>query len=134
MISVEFKKVVDDYLAAVGKGISLFKKEVGEMPPLEAWRDKKLPQSGSFPSGVEYQFHGIGCLLIFNDCEVDFDFGPDNRSDGFDLWRLSGYISSCPQKYPAYSEENLKKDFAEAVSQELIKKLDHPYCNLYFYS
>jgi len=84
-------------------------------------------------TNVEYQFHGIGCLLIFSDREVDFDFGPENRTDGFDLWRLTEYTLSCPEKYPEYKDKDkLKQDFENAVQQEMITKLDNPYCNLYF--
>ena len=57
-----------------------------------------------------------------------------NRSDGFDLWRLTQYVSSQLNKYPQYKDtEQLKKDFESAIEQELITKLDHSYCNLYFY-
>ncbi len=72
--------------------------------------------------------------MIFPEDEVNFDFGPDNHSDGFDLWRLTQYVSSQSNKYPQYKDtEQLKKDFEYAIEQGVIAKLDHSYCNLYFY-
>ncbi len=128
------KEVIDDYQEGVSRGLSLFKQQIGDMPPLVAWQKKKIPQQGKLSGEIEYQFHGIGCLLIFPEYEVDFDFGPDNRSDGFDLWRLTQYVSSRLGKYPKYEDEGrLKNDFEQAIEQGEVGKLDHPYCNLYFY-
>ena len=132
MSNSDFKKVVDDYLSAVEVAVSLFKQEIGETAPLKAWHDGQLPQTGKLSDEIEYQFHGIGCLLIFSDYEVDFDFGPEGRIDGFDLWRLNGYLGSCKDKYSGYSEEQLKNDFAAAVSSGEIYKLHKSSSNLYY--
>ena len=128
----DFKKVVDDYLSAVEVAISLFRQEIGETAPLKAWHDGRLPQTGRLSDEIEYQFHGIGCLLVFSDYEVDFDFGQEGRTDGFDLWRLTGYLSSCKDKYPGYSQEQLKHDFIAAVSSGEINKLQDSSSNLYY--
>ena len=112
--------------------VSLFKQEIGETAPLKAWHDGQLPQTGKLSDEIEYQFHGIACLLIFSDYEVDFDFGPEGRMDGFDLWRLNGYLGSCKDKYSAYSEEQLKNDFTAAVSSGEIYKLQKSSSNLYY--
>ncbi len=135
MIDKNLKTVIDDYLVEVQKGINLFKLKIGDTPPLVAWRNNDIPQQGKLSDDVEYQFHGIGCVLVFPEYEVDFDFGPDNRNDGFDLWRLSLYVSSRAERYPYYQdEEKLKKEFENAVEANVIAKLDHPYSNLYFYT
>ena len=134
MIKKPLQKVIDDYLSKVEQGVSLFKKQLGDKHPLQAWGNKDIPQRGKLSDAIEYEFHGIGCALIFSDCEVDFDFGPDDRVDGFDLWRLTQYLLSCPNKYPDYSADKIKKDFENALEHKAITKLTHPYCNLYFYS
>jgi len=131
----KLKTVIDDYLDAVKQGMALFVEKVGDTPPLVAWKEKQIPQKGNLSKEVEYQFHGIGCLLIFSDYEVDFDFGPDDRFDGFDLWRLGQYVSSRLDKYPDYQDEDrLEHDFDQAIKGGEISKLDHPYCRLYFYA
>ncbi|MEW5251109.1 DUF6896 domain-containing protein [Microbulbifer sp. 2201CG32-9] len=135
MIDENLKTVIDDYLGEVQKGINLFKSKIGDTPPLVAWRNKDIPQKGKLSDDVKYEFHGIGCVLIFPEYEVDFDFGPDNRSDGFDLWRLHLYVSNRAKKYPYFQDEKkLKKEFENAIEASAIAQLDHPYSNLYFYA
>ncbi|WP_428839041.1 DUF6896 domain-containing protein [Pseudomonas trivialis] len=38
---------------------------------------------------------------------VDFDYGPDGRLDGFDLWRLYMYACELPKKYKKYNDKDL---------------------------
>jgi hypothetical protein len=129
------KALIDDYLADVANGIDLFKLKIGDKNPLKAWRDNDIPQKGNLTDDVKYELHGIGCLLVYPEYEVDFDFGPDERIDGFDLWRLSQYVAGRVNRYPEYEDtNNLKRDFEQAVNNGEISKIDHPYCNLYFYS
>lgn len=126
-------RLIDDYLTDVAYGVSLFKKLTGDKAPLKAWRDNDIPQKGVLSDGIEYELHGIGCLIIYPDYDVDFDFAPNDRIDGFDLWRLSLYLKERVGRYPAYENVDiLKKDFEEAIKKGNIAKISHPYCNLYF--
>ncbi len=135
MIELGLKTLIDDYLKQVEIGLKLFKEKIGDIHPLRAWGDKLIPQNGKLSQNVEYEFHGIGCYLTFSDHEINFDFGPENRHDGFDLWRLGQYIESCPEKYPEYQDkEKLKIDFEHAIEDGAIAKLDHPHCNLYYFT
>ncbi|OCQ23658.1 hypothetical protein A7985_06870 [Pseudoalteromonas luteoviolacea] len=127
--------LIDDYLDDVARGVELLKELTEGKPPLRAWRDNDIPQKGLLTSGVEYELHGVGCLLSYKDYDVDFDFGPDDRADGFDLWRLTQYVSERGGKYNMYTKSNnLKQDFEQAVKEGTISKSTHQYCNLYFYS
>ena len=101
--------MIDDYLADVAIGAALFEKKIDDKHPLEAWRNKDIPQKGDLSEKVKYEFHGIGCLLVFPEYDVDFDFGPDKRIDGFDLWRLSQYVSSRIKKYTEYKNIKILK-------------------------
>jgi hypothetical protein len=128
----ELKRTIDDYLLQVKRAVELFDKQLGVIAPLSAWHTNQIPRKGNLSESVSYEFHGIGCLIIYPDYEVDFDFGPDNRCDGFDLWRLTGFISSFKERYPRYSiSENLKKDFESAVADKFVRKIDNS--NLYYY-
>lgn len=48
--------------------------------------------------------------------EVDFDFGPDGRHDGFDGWRLWICAQSRPQDYPQFQ----RLEIVESVLGELV--------------
>lgn len=135
MININLKKLINDYLFDVEQGLSLFQKKIGDKNPLKAWRDGDIPQKGKLNDVVRYELHGIGCLLVFPDYEVDFDFGPGYRSDGFDLWRLFRYVLARGGKYPDYKNvRNLENDFNESIKTGGIIKIGHTYCNLYFLS
>ena len=59
---------------------------------LEAYRQKVIPKSGIIEN-LKYYFHGAGCYFELNDgTELNIDFGPNNRCDGFDLYRLSFFL------------------------------------------
>lgn len=63
----------------------------------------------------------MGCLAIIEGIEVDFYFGPNNRYDGFDLWRLGLFVSERATKYKDYTNENiLKHDFNSLVNSGII--------------
>ena len=112
MIDVNLKIVIEDYLQEVEHAVMLFKDIIGDKNPLKAWKDNDIPQKGKLTEGVEYEFHGIGCVLIYKNHEIDFDFGPEGRYDGFDLWRLTQFIESRAEKYPRYQDKDvLKGDF-----------------------
>lgn len=58
-----------------------------------------IPQVGKLSDTVGYQFHGIGCYLDYGAYYVNFDFGDNQRYDGFDLWRITRYTEEkkCTQ-------------------------------------
>ena len=63
---------------------------------LNAWMRREVPQKGWLDERrtVSYCFHGIGCCVRFGSVEVDFDFGPGGRHDGFDAWRLGRFAET----------------------------------------
>ena len=128
------KKLIDDYLDDVAKGMALFNKLTGDKRPIKAWRDKEIMQRGSLSKNLKYELHGIGCFLEYPDYYVNFDFGPNGRFDGFDLWRLSEYLSEKKADYPVYKDpELLKQHFEQAVTDGDIAKNTAPYCKLYYF-
>ncbi|MDJ1481724.1 hypothetical protein QNI16_14585 [Cytophagaceae bacterium YF14B1] len=59
--------------------------------PLSAWVAGQIPQMGFIHvNGIlsSYQFHGIGCRVTIRKQTIDFDYGRDHRTDGFDPWRI----------------------------------------------
>lgn len=125
--------LIKDYQRDVKLFMKLFYEKYYRKDVLRAWHDGEVPQEGKLTDSVEYELHGIGCCVFFPDREVDFDFGPDLRVDGFDLWRLQQYIkrNANPEKYPSLDE--LEVSFKNLVESGRIKKI-YNNSNLYFFS
>jgi hypothetical protein len=73
----------------------------------------------------------------FKDKIIDFDFAffPEPRHDGFDLWRITGFIQNQISKYPEYQDKNkIENDFNELIKNGIIikPKLDN-ITTLYFF-
>lgn len=57
----------------------------------------KLPKSGRLQSGASYCFHGIGCMFE-RGFEIEMDFGPEFRVDGFDFYKVNLFASEFGAK------------------------------------
>lgn len=133
--------LITDYQENVERVMNAFKQEFNRIDLLTAYRhDKIYPQVGSLKKYhiKRYAFHGIGLADVFDDnTSVDFDFAflPEQRYDGFDLWRLGEFVSSRPDKYKKYlDKEKLEKDFNSLVESGVIVKPDcEPSTTLYFF-
>jgi hypothetical protein len=79
------------YVAAVESLTALLREQLGVTDLLGAVNASKIPREGKLADGAEYSFHGVGCLVDDGKVSVDFDFGPNGRSDGFDAWRLKNF-------------------------------------------
>jgi hypothetical protein len=92
-----------------------FYKKYNRKDLLKGYHDKTIPKEGKLSDIVrEYSFHGAGLYAQLKDKEIDFDFGPDNRVDGFDAMRLAQF---------ANSQKDLKGIWSEIVIQQKLKKL-----------
>lgn len=133
--------LITDYQESVEKVMTAFKQEFNRSDLLTAYRhDKIYPQVGSLKKYhiKRYAFHGIGLAVDFDDnTSVDFDFAflPEQRHDGFDLWRLGEFASSQPNKYKKYLDrKKLEEDFNRLVNRGVIVKPDfEPSTSLYFF-
>lgn len=67
----------------------------------------KIPRQGSFGIIRSYAFHGCGLYAKLAESEIDFDFGDDNRVDGFDAWRLKAFADSKSKLYPMFNTEKI---------------------------
>lgn len=133
--------LITDYQKNVEKVMQAFKQEFNRTDLLTAYRhDKIYPQVGELRSHhiKRYAFHGIGLAVDFDDnTSVDFDFAflPEQRHDGFDLWRLSEFVSSCPDKYKKYlDKKKLEEDFNRLIANGIILNPEiSPSTTLYFF-
>lgn len=124
--------LINEYLNDVRMFIKYFKEKYHREDVILAWRDGDIPQSGNVTDTIEYELHGIGCCIFFPDREIDFDFGPEMRSDGFDLWRLKKYLNQRPDISKHLSIEDLETTFNNLVKNGTIGKT-YPNSNLYFF-
>ena len=100
--------LIEAYQSHVAEACQLFRSKLGVTGNiLAAWRripfddydsdDKpSIPGSGTLDANrnITYSFHGIGCRVMFGSLDVDFDFGPRGRHDGFDSWLGHGSADS----------------------------------------
>lgn len=95
----ELLQLINDYQQYVAKACRLFRDHLHvEGNILEAWKTRQVPPRGLLDDSgrIRYSFHGIGCMVQFGKIVVDFDFGPEERQDGFDAWRLTRFAKTVP--------------------------------------
>ena len=132
--------LIHTYQQYVAEGIALFRSNLGVRGHLlRAWRRSSLPpdpaadakngpaipQRGTLDTDrdITYSFHGAGCRLEFGDHMVDFDFGPDQRFDGFDAWRLHLLAESFPD-FHMFSEVDIaQQHLSDLAATGRISKL-----------
>lgn len=114
--------LISDYMRDVRIINDLFAKKYQRKDLLRAWREKVIPQYGIIGDNIEYGFHGIGCCVVFPDREVDFDFGPENRIDGFDLWRLTIYLESR-KDITTITAKELEEIFNSLIESEVVVRM-----------
>ncbi|WP_158850981.1 DUF6896 domain-containing protein [Algibacter sp. L1A34] len=118
-------ELIKDFTSTVNKGVQIIKTKYGVSDLLKGWHSGLYEQTGKLKDlGIEfYAFHGCGLALHFRNKKVDFDFAyvPEQRHDGFDLWRLHGFAQGQPKKYNKYLDKNnLEKDFKGLLKKEII--------------
>lgn len=123
--------LINEYLNDIRIFMKYFKEKYHIEDILRAWHDGDIPQSSHITDTVEYELHGIGCYIFFPDREINFDFGPESRSDGFDLWRLKGYLNQRPDIARYLSKEELEIAFDNLIKEGVIKKI-YQNSNLFF--
>ncbi|MGF0242593.1 DUF6896 domain-containing protein [Rhodococcus sp. IEGM1300] len=125
--------LIDDFLAQVERATDLLEDKFGKKCVLQLWRKNDIPRSGEILDGISYELHGVGCRVYFPEMCIDFDYGPSERIDGFDVWRLYIYACEVPLRHPKYlNEDALKQDFHDYVSLGKIERIFESMSNLYF--
>jgi len=130
--------IIKDYQEAADRAVKIFQKKYNVDNLLQGYHGKVYTQTGKLiEEGLYfYAFHGIGLAAHFKDKIVDFDFAffPEQRHDGFDLWRITNFVENQRNKYPEYKDKKkIEKEFNELIDRGIIAipKLEHS-TNLYF--
>lgn len=117
--------LIADFQKSAQLVVEIFKRKYNVDDILEGWHSGKYEQTGEIPDeGLKfYACHGIGIAAHFSDKLIDFDFAylPELRYDGFDLWRLTGFAKSQPEKYNKFlNEKQIKSEFERLKKENLI--------------
>ncbi|MVV48761.1 hypothetical protein EJA72_10980 [Pseudomonas sp. PB120] len=127
--------LIDDFLDQVKRATDLLESRFGKKCILPLWGTKEIPQRGEILDGISYELHGVGCRVYFPGVCVDFDYGPDERVDGFDVWRLYNYACEVPLLHPKYLVQDvLKRDFGEYLIAGKVERISGSMSRLYFKS
>jgi hypothetical protein len=84
----DIERLIKDFQDSVKEVVELFYKKYNRKDLLCAWHEGIYSQTGKIGPTAKYSFHGVGLAVELNDKTIDFDFGEDDRIDGFDTWRL----------------------------------------------
>lgn len=111
----------------------MLERSFGTKSIFRLWGTKKIPRYGTIVGDVTYELHGVGCRLYLPEICIDFDYGPDGRVDGFDVWRLYMYACELPHRYKIYTnKETLDHDFNEYLKLGKAKRIPGSMSRLYF--
>ena len=117
------ENLINEYLAQVKTATDLLEQKFGTKNILRLWRSGQIPRRGSITEDVTYELHGIGCSVYLSEICIDFDYGPDERVDGFDSWRLYMYACEVPQTYKEFTNKNfLDLEFCEYLKKGSAKR------------
>lgn len=113
--------IINDYIFCSKYLCLLLKDEYGiqNQTLLSARRSENIPKNGLLSNNIKFNFHGTGCYFEFDEGSIDVEFGPNDRCDGFDLYRLKEFLMSCKKNSSITEEKDL---FFENEFQLMIDK------------
>ena len=117
--------LINDFRQTADHAVKLFQAKYGVTNLLEGWHSRIYEQTGKLNDvGIRfYAFHGSGLAVHFRNKSIDFDFvfNPEQRHEGFDLWRLHGFVGGQPCTYNKYLDKKiLEKDFNNLIEKKII--------------
>jgi hypothetical protein len=128
----DIETLILDFQNSVKEVVQLFYEEYQRKDLLEAWYHGVYPQVGQFGSVMKrYFFHGIGLAVTLEDKVVDFDFGPNDRIDGFDAWRLFNFANSQAKYAGVWTKEAIHKELDKLMIEQKIYQPED-YGNYYY--
>ena len=120
MTEGELLHLIDEYLKFVRQAVSELVTRYGRKDLLRAWHSRAIPKRGR-AGGVAFDFHGVGCYFVVDKVEVNMDFGPDDRIDGFDAWRLHQFARQRPS-FAGYSLADIEAGLDVLLQRGVVEK------------
>ena len=106
------RDVTEVYISTVQFAVSLMRQHgfpavqyPGEW--IDYIRANNIPQSDMLENEppIKYFLHGIGCSLNLPSGSIDWDFGYQNRLDGFDAGRLWYFANDRREQFPGLPDQ-----------------------------
>ena len=111
-------QIIEQFLADVSIAHDMLLVKTEGIRPLKAWREGTVSRRGKLRHRAGYEFHGVGCRVLWDGRRVDFDYGPEGRIDGFDLWRLQMYLQDNADRIPPFPD--LEWNYKTALAEDVI--------------
>lgn len=132
--NLDLEQLIFDFLSKVEKAATLLEEKFGTRCILRLWRTNKIERCGIIVENITYELHGVGCAVYLPEVCVDFDYGADGRTDGFDVWRLYLFACELPKQYEKYTDKNvLKSEFQDYIAAGYLEKMSGPTDYLYVF-
>lgn len=117
--------VIHNYLGSIAVATQLLVANQILLPTSDKeWCKIKLTTLYHDSQKVVYRKHGYGLEVRINDLIIDFDFGINGQTTGFDLWRLTSYIEQNSINISPLTINEFELLFNEAVASGHIIKFD----------
>lgn len=137
MSSTEKKliELLEEYITCSSYFMSVIKDNypIDKEGILRSRRLNLIPKDGTI-GDIYFNFHGGGCYFETSNDSIDVDFGPNDRTDGFDFDRINNFYTNRKVKYhEIQNETELKEAFESLFNQSIIFKPSiYPNPHLYY--
>ena len=115
---MEIDKILKEYLRDIISVVEIMKAEGSRRDPEQSWQ-QSLYKTGTIKEhDLEFDFHGMGCWVKWNDKIIDFDFRGDvgNTIFGIDPWFAAYYLRSL--KLSGYEDLDFcQKEISKVIHQ-----------------
>jgi hypothetical protein len=122
-IEEELIRIITKYQATAQYACSILRDQIKSGDSfLRAKVSKQIPHEG-FIDDLFYSFHGTGCYFELKSANInlDVDFGPNDRCDGFDLSRICNFYENFSVEFPhLVAEGNIETGFFSLVKKNVI--------------
>lgn len=92
------------------------------------WIKYSIPGSGELDGGIKYYKHGAGCLVELNSGNIDFDFGEQGETGGFNSWWLTRFAGKNIAAYGFRSYDDVAEHLNKALSDGELIRPNHDLC------
>lgn len=123
MTEETIEQLINDFLKESEYVANCFYKKFNRKDLLRASKDGTIERSGKIEGLKHFAFHGIGLYARRKNCEVDFDFGLNDRIDCFDSWRLNQFAESRIEDKGRWNREYIQSKLDELEKDGKIFKI-----------
>lgn len=132
MIKETIEKLIDDFLKESEYVANCFYKKYNRKDLMRASKDGTIEKSGKIEGLRHYSFHGLGLYAMRKNCKVDFDFGLNDRIDGFDSWRLHQFAESRTESRGLWTQETIQSELDKLEANGEISKMKNDISSNYY--